>query len=70
MTQKTNFDEQKQMYLHFERLDSQHENIPINKTLKPSYRAFEIFAAKQLHAYRRICADVIFTFLLISIRLT
>lgn len=32
--------------LEFERGDSQHENIPTNKPLKPSCRAFEIFAAK------------------------
>ena len=28
---------------HFERRDSQHENIPINKPLKPSYRTLEVF---------------------------
>ena len=30
-------------FRHFERRDSQHENIPINKPLKPSYRTFEVF---------------------------
>ena len=34
------------LYLHFERGDSHHGNIPINKPLKPCYRSFEIFAAK------------------------
>ena len=34
------------LHLHFERGDSQHENIPINKPLKLYNRAFEIFAAK------------------------
>ena len=32
--------------LHFEIGDSQQENIPTTKPLKPSCRAFEIFAAK------------------------
>ena len=40
-TQKLNY-----LYLHFERGDSQHENIRTNKPSKPSCRAFEIFAAK------------------------
>ena len=38
--------ELKKLDLHFERRNSQHKNIPINKPLKPSYRAFEILLLK------------------------
>ena len=45
-TQKLN-----NLYLHFERGDSQHKNIPINTPSKPPYRALRSFISSYIFKY-------------------
>ena len=51
-TQKFNY-----LYLHFERGNSQYKNIPTNKPLKPSCRAFEILQQNNFERMIRFMID-------------